>query len=178
MCKACRQCIKQCAHGAISYDEKKIACIDQNRCVGCGRCIGACNFDAIENNGGSSDRALSEKIAEYSLAVLQNRPSFHINIVTQVSPNCDCHSENDAPIIPDVGIFASFDPVALDQACADACNRQPVLPNSQLSDNLAKRASHHDHFKDSAPSTDWNDTLRHAETLGIGTRAYELITVK
>ena len=131
LCRACRQCIKQCAHGAISYDEKKIASIAHDRCVGCGRCIGACNFDAIENNGGSSELALSEKIAEYTLAVLQNRPNFHISIVMQVSPNCDCHSENDVPIIPDVGMFASFDPVALDQACADACNRMPVMSGSQ-----------------------------------------------
>jgi uncharacterized Fe-S center protein len=178
MCRACRQCIKQCAHGAISYDENKIASIDHERCVGCGRCIAACNFDAIENNGGSSELALSEKIAEYSLAVLQNRPNFHINIVMQVSPNCDCHSENDVPIIPDVGMFASFDPVALDQACADACNRMPVMLGSQLSDNLEKCASHHDHFTDSAPSTDWTSTLIHAEELGLGTRKYELVTVK
>ena len=178
LCRACRQCSKQCAHGAISYDEKKIASIDHERCVGCGRCIAACNFDAIENNGFNSELALSEKIAEYSLAVLQNRPNFHINIVMQVSPNCDCHFENDMPIIPDVGMFASFDPVALDQACADACNRMPVMPGSQLSDNLEKCESHHDHFTDTAPNTNWATTLIHAEKLGVGTRKYELITVK
>ena len=178
MCRACSQCIKQCAHGAISYDEKKIASIDHDRCVGCGRCIAACNFDAIENNGYNSELALSEKIAEYSLAVLQNRPNFHINIVMQVSPNCDCHSENDVPIIPDVGMFASFDPVALDQACADACNRMPVMAGSQLSENLEKCESHHDHFTDTAPNTNWTSTLIHAEELGLGTRKYELITVK
>jgi uncharacterized Fe-S center protein len=75
-------------------------------------------------------------------------------------------------------MFASFDPVALDQACADACNRMPVMAGSQLSDNLANCESHHDHFKDSAPTTDWTFTLAHAQSLGIGTREYELITVK
>ncbi len=178
LCRACRQCIKQCAHGAISYDEKNIASIDHNLCVGCGRCIGACNFDAIESTDFSGERALCEKIAEYSLAVLQNRPNFHINIVMQVSPNCDCYPENDMPIIPDVGIFASFDPVALDQACADACNQQPVIQGSQLSDRLAKNESQHDHFKDSAPGSDWTFTLDHAEKIGVGTQQYELITVK
>ena len=69
--------------------------------------------------------------------MVQHRPNFHISLVIDVSPNCDCHDENDAPIIPDVGMFASFDPVALDQACADACNNMPVLPKSQLADNLA-----------------------------------------
>ena len=178
LCRACRQCIKQCAHGAISYDEKRIASINHDLCVGCGRCIGACNFDAIENSGNNSNDILCEKIAEYSLAVLQNRPNFHINLVMQVSPNCDCHSENDVPIIPDVGMFASFDPVALDQACADACNKQPVMPGSQLADYLEKGCSEHDHFSNSAPGTDWTVTLAHAESLGIGTRQYELITVK
>lgn len=178
LCRGCRQCIKQCAHGAISYNEKRIARIDHNLCVGCGRCIGACNFDAIENTNGNGNQILCEKIAEYSLAVLQNRPNFHINLVMQVSPNCDCHSENDVPIIPDVGMFASFDPVALDQACADACNKQPVMPGSQLSDHLDAGACEHDHFSNSAPGTDWTTTLAHAEELGIGTRQYELITVK
>ena len=178
LCRGCRQCAKQCAHGAISYGEKRRATIDHALCVGCGRCIGACNFDAISNNGGNSDRILSEKIAEYTLAVVQNRPHFHISVVMQVSPNCDCHSENDTPIIPDVGLFASFDPVALDQACADACNRQPVMPNSQLSDHLAKCESRRDHFADSAPGTDWSLTLAHAEAIGVGTRQYTLIPVK
>ena len=178
LCRACHQCSKQCAQGAISYNEKKIASIDQDLCVGCGRCIGACNFDAIENSGNSSEEALCEKIAEYTLAVLQNRPNFHINLVMQVSPNCDCHPDNDVPIIPDVGMFASFDPVALDQACADACLKQPAIPGSQLTDNSANGVCGHDHFSTSAPDTDWTVTLRHAEEIGVGTREYELITVK
>ena len=179
LCRGCRQCGKQCAHDAISYHgEKRIASINHDRCVGCGRCIAACNFDAISNEGGNSDRILGEKIAEYTLAVLQNRPSFHINLVMQVSPNCDCHADNDLPIIPDVGMFASFDPVALDQACADACNQQPVMPGSQLADHLAAGEHHHDHFTDTAPGTDWTVALAHAEELGLGTRQYELITVK
>ena len=53
-CKTCKQCIKICAHGAISYDEKGIANIDHTKCVGCGRCIGICNFDAV---GSPNDEA-------------------------------------------------------------------------------------------------------------------------
>ena len=66
-------------------------------------------------------------MAEYAWAVLEGRPHFHISIVMDVSPFCDCHPENDAPIVSDVGMFASFDPVALDQACADAVNKMPAL---------------------------------------------------
>ena len=66
--------------------------------------------------------------------MIQGRPNFHINLVIDVSPYCDCHGENDAAIVPNVGMFASFDPVALDVACADAVNAQPVIQNSKLGD--------------------------------------------
>ena len=130
-CVGCTVCSKNCAHGAISFHEKK-ASIDHSKCVGCGRCLGACNFDAIYNENSSAVKDLDMKIAEYSKAVLDGRPSFHINLVIDVSPYCDCHAENDLPILPDVGMFASFDPVALDQACADACNAQQPIPAAFL----------------------------------------------
>jgi uncharacterized Fe-S center protein len=169
VCKRCRQCIKICANGAISYDAEGYAVIDPDKCVGCGRCIGWCNFNAIANRNSSSNEELCKKMAEYALAVVQGRPNFHINIVNQVSPYCDCHGENDMPIIPDVGMFASFDPVALDMASADACNKMPVMPGSRIAEKTLG-----DHFAANHPSTNWLDTLTHAEKIGIGTTKYEL----
>ena len=131
-CKKCHLCAKNCAHGAISFDDHGKAHIDHNNCVGCGRCLGACNFDAIYNNNNHANELLNKKMAEYSKAVLDGRPNFHINLVLDISPYCDCHAENDVPILPDIGMFASFDPVALDQACADACNAQKPMPGSLL----------------------------------------------
>ena len=177
-CRGCRRCATQCGQDAISYGPDRKAVIHYDRCVGCGRCIGACNFDAIENNSDQSNRILCEKMAEYALAVVKDRPCFHINIVTQVSPFCDCHNENDLPIIPDVGMFASFDPVALDAACADACNQQPPIPGSRLDEQLRSGCAHHDHFTDTFPETDWRVTLSHAEEIGVGVQNYERITVK
>ena len=116
-CIGCGSCKKSCAHGAISMEDKK-AFIDETKCVGCGRCIGVCPVDAVANHCDESNDILNKKIAEYSLAVLKDRPHFHISFVVDVSPYCDCHAENDLPIVPDVGMFASFDPVALDVACA------------------------------------------------------------
>ena len=104
---------------------------------------------------------------------MDGRPSFHINIVNQVSPNCDCHPENDAAIVPDVGMFASFDPVAIDMACADAVNRQPVNPMSIL----AQRAGVADRFDGTHPTTNWRSGPAHAEKIGLGARDYELVTV-
>ena len=177
-CRRCHACEKICAQGAISFGGGT-AFIDHQKCVGCGRCIGVCNFDAIYNENWGANDDLNRRIAEYAKAVVQNRPSFHINLVMDVSPNCDCHSENDAAIIPDVGLFASFDPVALDRACADACNKMEPLKNTQLGDNL-ERCAHcaHDHFTDSAPDTDWTVGLAHAEKIGLGSQEYDLKIVK
>lgn len=143
------------------------------------RCIGACSFDAIYNPNSNANEILGCKIAEYTKAVVAGRPCFHVTLVCDISPNCDCHSENDAPILPDVGMFASFDPVALDQACADACLKSAPMPNSQLSDNLSKSdwQHHHDHFLDSNPNIRWKETLEHGEKIGIGSRQYELIKI-
>ena len=77
-------------------------------------------------------------MAEYTKAVVYGRPQSHISLIIDVSPNCDCHCENDVPILPNIGMFASFDPLALDQACVDACLAAQPLPNSQLTDNMKK----------------------------------------
>ena len=179
-CVGCGQCAKQCGQDAISYGPDRKAVIDQNKCVGCGRCLGACNFDAIINRNASANDDLNRKIAEYAKGVVQGRPQFHVSLVMDISPYCDCHPENDVPIIPDVGMFASFDPVALDQACADACLRQPVMPGSRLDQCLRTEGSedHHDHFCNNFPETNWRSCLEHAEKIGLGTRSYELIEVK
>ena len=122
-----------------------------------------------------SNDILNCKIAEYTKAVVDGRPAFYINLVIDVSPYCDCHAENDAAIVPDVGFFASFDPVALDIACADAVNAQPVISNTCLSE-----ADHegHDHFGAMFPTTDWRTCIEHAKKIGLGTDEYELVVVK
>ena len=119
-------------------------------------------------------------MAEYAQAVCHGRPHFHIALVQDISPNCDCHGENDAPILPDIGMFASFDPVALDQACADACLKATPIENSQLGEHLSEPGwhCHHDHFKDSNPNVEWKATLDQAEKIGLGTREYELKKIK
>ena len=178
LCRKCHRCAKECGSDAIDY-ERGVAHINQDICKGCGRCIGACAFDAISNNNENAAEILGCKMAEYTQAVCDGRPCFHISLIQDVSPNCDCHGENDAPILPDVGMLASFDPVALDQACVDLCEKQEPIRNSQLGDNLAKPDWHHyhEHFKDSNPNVAWKETLEHGEKIGLGTREYELITM-
>lgn len=179
LCVGCKACAKICAHDAPQFENKK-AYIDHDKCVGCGRCIGVCPKDAVLPASDESNDIMNCKIAEYTKAVIDGRPNFHISLVVDVSPYCDCHAENDAAIVPNVGMFASFDPVALDMACVDAVNAQPVLSNSQLDDCGEKvRASHHhDHFTSIFPDTNWKSAVEHGAKIGIGNLEYELIQVK
>ena len=172
-CIGCGSCKKNCAHGAITIADRK-ASIDTNVCVGCGRCVGACPVDAVTPMNDEANDVLNKKIAEYTWAILKDRPHFHVSLVVDVSPNCDCHAENDVPIVPNVGMFASFDPVALDMACVDAVNRQPVMAGSFLAE---QEQNHHDHFTDTHPDTHWQSCIDHAVKLGLGNKEYELITI-
>lgn len=179
-CRGCRRCQRECANQGLVFDEtEKKMHVDQEHCVGCGRCLGACNFDAIVFDNDAAVRLLNCRMAEYTKAVVDGRPNFHISLVVDVSPNCDCHGENDIPILPNIGMFASFDPLALDQACADACLAATPMPGSQLAKNLAKPGfvNLHDHFRNSTPESEWESCLEHAEKIGLGTREYELITL-
>lgn len=172
-CVGCGNCAKICAHSAPTIVARKCT-IDVSKCLGCGRCIGVCPTDAISPIGWQSADLLDRKMAEYAKAVVQGRPNFHINVAVDISPNCDCHCENDAPIVPNIGIFASFDPVACDQAAADAVNA--ATPNADSALGQSKVLGR-DHFGAISESTDWTRQLAHAEKIGIGTRDYELVKI-
>ena len=173
-CIGCGQCRKICAHGAPIIENGK-AHIDHDKCVGCGRCIAVCPKNAVQINWDETTINLNRKIAEYTKAVVDGRPCFHVSLVMDVSPNCDCHGENDVPIVPNVGMFASFDPVALDQACIDAVLAQPKMPNSVIGSGEACQCE--DYFKAAHPDTDWEAALIHSEKIGLGSREYELVKI-
>ena len=124
--------------------------------MGCARCLAVCPKDAIQCLYDEAPAILNKKIAEYTKAVVDGRPCFHVSLVADVSPNCD--------------------PVALDQACADAVLAQTPAPNSALFDEGCDCSSG-DYFHAAHPDTDWAVCLEHAEKIGIGTRAYELIKI-
>lgn len=178
LCRGCKKCLAQCANDGLYFDEasRKMR-VNADNCVGCGRCLGACNFDAISFENEQAPELLNRRMAEYAKAVVAGRPHFHISLVVDVSPNCDCHAENDAPILPNIGMFASADPLALDQACADACLAATPMPGSQLYDRMHAHdfCDHHDHFKNSTPESEWRSCLEHAAKIGLGSREYELI---
>ncbi len=175
LCRKCHKCAKECGSDAISF-ENGSAFIDQSLCKGCGRCIGACNFDAISNPNEGAFEDLNRKMAEYTQAVCYGRPCFHISLILDVSPYCDCHGYNDAPLIPNIGMAASFDPVALDKACSDLCQKAQRFTGTRITDNVSRGLKiTEDLWHDSEPAAVWKETLLHAEKIGLGTQKYNLI---
>ncbi|NPV29070.1 MAG: DUF362 domain-containing protein [Firmicutes bacterium] len=171
-CIACGRCTRWCPAGAIRVEE--VAVIDQGRCLGCGECTIMCREEAIAINWKTTPDAVQEKIVEYAYAVLKNKEGKvgFITFLTDISPECDCWSYNDAPIVQNIGILASKDPVALDQACVDLVNALPTLPGCKI--DLPAGA---DKFRGLYPGIDWTVQLSYGEKIGLGTRDYRLIRV-
>ena len=178
VCIGCGMCVKSCANDGVHVLQDHKAEIDEEHCLGCGHCFAFCPRGAIDCKWDEMGVALNEKIAEYAKAVLTGKPAFHISFVKEVSPNCDCNPGNDIAIVPDVGMFCSFDPVALDHACADAVNSQPIIEGSYVD-----KVSHHRHEGEDLsklmyPESGWEGLFEHCEKLGLGTREYEIVNVK
>ncbi len=171
-CIGCGICVKNCLHEGIAVCEG-VAVINEENCVGCGHCLAYCPKGAIHCKWDEASSVLGMKVAEYAKATLADKQAFHISLIKDVSPLCVCDAGNDTPIIPDVGMLASFDPVALDQACVDLVNQQPRLREERF-EHLHE---HGELFKGMHPKTDWEPGLDHAEKLGVGTRAYELVNL-
>ena len=170
-CSGCGECVRSCAHYAARLAPDVKAVIDGTLCVGCWQCVVVCPAGAAQITWGSAG-ALGERIAEYAFAVLKGKPHLHANFIMDVSPNCDCWNHNDTPIVPDIGITASRDPVALDQASVDLVNGAPLLPGSALHE---KGILHGDKFQALHPDGNWERCLAHAEAISLGSRLYERI---
>lgn len=175
-CNGCRACLKACAHNAIVIKEEKAEVVE-DQCVGCSRCISACPEKAMGIQWNQSAAKVMRKMAEYALGALDGKQgkALHVNFVMQVSPNCDCYGHSDAPIVADIGILASTDPVAVDQACVDLVNAAPGLAGSALKKGFEPGG---DKFRGVHPLVNGLITLEHAEKIGLGNRDYELVTLQ
>lgn len=175
-CVACGQCVEHCAQKAISIQEEK-ARINAQKCVGCGECILICPNQAIDIQWNADMALFQKKMVECAYAVLKDKQgkAVFLNFLTHISPACDCYPHNDAPIVQDLGILASTDPVAIDQAAVDMVNRQVGLEGTSL---VSNKAAGEDKFRGIYPQVDWGVQLEYAEKLGLGSRAYELVHVK
>ncbi|MDR3089605.1 MAG: DUF362 domain-containing protein [Desulfobulbaceae bacterium] len=186
-CIACGQCLKQCAHGALSLDKRsdkqkaanpkisKLAVINKKKCVGCAMCMHSCQQGAIEVDWSSGIPDFLERMVDYTAAALRGKEgkSLFINFLTQISPACDCHPWADAPIVGDIGIMASKDPVALDKASVDMMQKQPVSPCSCLAD----KGDVADKIRAVYPQIPWEHQFTYAEQIGLGSQEYVIETI-
>ena len=172
-CIGCGECTAHCPGDAIYLEEKK-AYINQALCIGCAECIVRCPTASVNINWNQTVPVFLEKMMEYALGVLKERQghSFFINFITDVTPKCDCLPYSEGPIVNDIGVVASLDPVAIDQASADLVNQQKALPHTTLTTHLEPGE---DKFKGLYPEVDWEHQLAYAQEIGLGTRAYNLV---
>lgn len=174
-CEGCGSCERVCPAGAIKVVDRK-ARMDRKKCVGCGECMSVCPNENIEFDWETESGPFGERLVEYALGALigkKGKAAF-INFLLSVSPECDCVPWSDAPIVPDIGILASTDPVAIDRASYDLVNRQPGLPSSALKKAHAPGA---DKFRDLWPRIDAMVQFRHAVEIGLGSEDYELVEI-
>ncbi len=174
-CQGCGECIEVCGSGALRLDEQGRAEIDRDSCNGCAACLLACRYGALVVDYQMELPLFMERLVEYAGAVLQavSRPALHLNYLLNVTAGCDCCSDKNRPMCPDIGVLASYDPVALDQAGYDLVNQAPgrdsVLPES--------RQRGQDKFASLYPRAETEHCFAYAQQLGLGKRDYQLISV-
>jgi len=183
-CKGCERCLSICAQEAISMHPPKaeteskqmVAAIDPEKCVGCGECILTCPSGAIQVQWNETIPIFQKKMVEHAYGAVQKKNGrvLYLNFLTQVSPACDCNSYSDTPIVNDIGILSSEDPVAIDQASVDLVNGEFGNRSSKLSKSWDPGE---DKFRALYPEVDWSIQLAYGEEIGLGTREYELIKI-
>ena len=183
-CNGCKRCLTSCAYDAILMKflerevEKKstVASIDPKKCVGCGECILTCPTGAVQIQWNETIPLFQKKMVEYAYGDVHKKKgkALYLNFLIQVSPACDCLGYSDTPIVNDVGILASEDPVAIDQASVDLVNQQLGSHASKLPKNWENGE---DKFRALYPEVDWGIQLSYGEEIGLGTRSYELVKV-
>lgn len=175
-CTGCNMCVINCAHDAVHLMENRKAHIDTEKCTGCGQCVAVCQFDSARVVWGSGGDIMSRKLAEYAFAAVKGKEALHVSFIMDVSPDCDCWGHNDLPLVGNIGIAASKDPVALDRACADMVTAAPGASHL-IEKEAAGDLKGKDKFMMTHPNTDWNTALIHGEKINAGTLSYKLIRI-
>jgi len=172
LCTRCGVCASVCPADAVEAEEALMR-FDHHKCEGCGDCIVHCPTGALRIQWDSRPEILGEKQAEVAHAIVEAKGGkvLFLNFLLDVTPDCDCVPWSDHPVVPDIGLLASRDPVAIDAASADLVNAAAGLDNSRLRHTCPPGA---DKLRDLRPHIDWAHQLRHAESLGLGSATYTL----
>lgn len=162
-CKHCGKCIKWCPQDAIIEKEGK-AYIMTEKCIGCGECLAMCRFDAVKYDWGAESGFMQRSMAEHAFGAVAGKKgkAVYFNVMVDMTKDCDCFNVEQHKLIPDIGILASFDPVAIDKATID-------LTAKAHGQSLAQMAySRHNALIQ----------IEHAAKIGMGSLDYELVEVK
>lgn len=173
-CTRCGRCVEGCSVAAMTMD-KKSAVVDLQLCIGCGECVARCAYGAIATQWKTDPEVAQEKIVEHAAGVLNAKKGKVICLswVTNVTPDCDCWDFSDAPLVADIGVLASRDPVAIDQAAFDLVTAAPGAPGGRGEGLLPGE----DKFT-KITGVDGSHTLEYAEQMGLGSRKYVLKTLR
>ncbi len=173
-CTACGRCVRWCPVDAITIGPDRVARIDYELCYGCGECVASCSFGAIGIQWKTEPDAIQEKIVEHCAGALAGKEGkvVYLSFVINVTPDCDCWHFSDAPVVADIGVLASTDIVAIDQAAYDLVRAASGLPGTK-GEGMGAGA---DKFRD-ITGIDATLGLEYAQRKGLGTRDYELRTL-
>ena len=161
-CQNCQKCIQWCPEAAIIEKNGK-AYIQTDKCIGCGECLAVCRFDAVGYDWGTESGYMQKSMAEHAFGVVKSKQEkcFFFNVLIDMTKDCDCFSVNQKKLIPDIGILASADPVAIDMATLDLTSKAHGKTLAEMS------YKHHDA----------TIQIKHAAQIGMGSLEYELITI-
>nr|MDO8111216.1 DUF362 domain-containing protein [Candidatus Sigynarchaeota archaeon] len=183
--EGCTACIDICPVKALVKSEDGYIVRDKNACRRCRFCHSVCKDHMFINDVNISQEQFVSQLVDNAMGVvtaLGQKKMFYLNMVIDVVPQCDCSGASDVPIVPDIGVLASKDPVALDQACVDLVNKSAVIPYSiawelGLGENSDKFSFIYGK-KGDGPNKAWAIQLQAAEKVGLGTRSYDLINLE
>ena len=174
LCRLCGTCIESCGFNAIKKGKDSIYFIEEN-CTGCGECIGICKYGAIKPRFPGESKKLQEKMVEYVMGIRNQKKKkiVYINFLIDITPGCDCYSLSNSPIVPDLGILLSGDPIAVDRASVDLVNSAPFNPLWSVKNKTDSK----DKFKVIYKNIDWNCQLDYGQQMGIGNKEYKIIKI-
>ncbi|MGB9838343.1 DUF362 domain-containing protein [Methanothermobacter sp.] len=174
-CDLCGVCVGVCPVGAIELAGDGVK-IDYGECIACMNCMDSCPNGVYDLNWEEDVLLFIERMMEYSLGAIKGKEDkvVYFNFLMNITPDCDCVAWSDYPVVPDIGILASKDPVAIDAASYDLVNEQAGFRNSMLENNFEKGQ---DKFRGVWSEVDSTYQLVYAEEIGLGSRRYHLVRV-
>ncbi|NVM53859.1 MAG: DUF362 domain-containing protein [Candidatus Helarchaeota archaeon] len=139
-CNNCGKCRDICPAGAITdgYSILPEICEDF-RCLGC---YEVCREQRAIPLTWCNSKDTATRIVDAAKAVIDTvgKENFaFLNFILDVTPVCDCVPYSDTPVVPDLGILAGFDPLAIDKASLDMINQAPILPGSVLTEHVENK---------------------------------------